>query len=54
MYPIYAHHSIFNFVQDPKKNEEWTLYFRNLPKALTSLLVLLTTANNPDGTQSDT
>uniref|UniRef100_A0A674P2N2 Two pore segment channel 2 n=1 Tax=Takifugu rubripes TaxID=31033 RepID=A0A674P2N2_TAKRU len=39
---------LFAKTEDPEKNEEWNLHFRNLPTALTSLLVLLTTANNPD------
>lgn len=42
----------FFLAKDPKKNGEWELYFRDMPTALTSLLVLLTTANNPDGAQS--
>ncbi|XP_051553046.1 two pore channel protein 2 isoform X1 [Myxocyprinus asiaticus] len=39
---------IFAKSDDSTKNGEWETYFKNLPKALSSLLVLLTTANNPD------
>ncbi|XP_068588098.1 two pore channel protein 2 [Cebidichthys violaceus] len=39
---------LFAKSEDPKKNGEWRLHFRDLPSSLTSLLVLLTTANNPD------
>ncbi|KAF7645159.1 hypothetical protein LDENG_00208720, partial [Lucifuga dentata] len=36
---------LFVKTEEPEKNGEWKL---NLPRSLTSLLVLLTTANNPD------
>ncbi|MGH0159732.1 UNVERIFIED_CONTAM: hypothetical protein FKN15_037672 [Acipenser sinensis] len=41
---------LFAWGKDSNGNAEWQAYFRNLPDSLTSLLVLLTTANNPDGT----
>ncbi|XP_029353590.1 two pore channel protein 2 isoform X1 [Echeneis naucrates] len=39
---------LFAKTEDSEKNGEWRLHFRNLTTSLTSLLVLLTTANNPD------
>uniref|UniRef100_A0AAY4EBI4 Ion transport domain-containing protein n=1 Tax=Denticeps clupeoides TaxID=299321 RepID=A0AAY4EBI4_9TELE len=39
---------LFAKTENSENNKEWEIYFSNLPKALNSLLVLLTTANNPD------
>ncbi|KAB1251717.1 Two pore calcium channel protein 2 [Camelus dromedarius] len=39
---------LFTSEKDAGQDKERLTYFRNLPEALTSLLVLLTTANNPD------
>ncbi|XP_054426487.1 two pore channel protein 2 isoform X2 [Pteronotus mesoamericanus] len=39
---------LFTGEKDDGEDRERLTYFRNLPEALTSLLVLLTTANNPD------
>ncbi|XP_072785599.1 two pore channel protein 2 isoform X1 [Taeniopygia guttata] len=39
---------LFVRTKDNQQDKEWVVYFRNLPDSLTSLLVLLTTANNPD------
>ncbi|KAM9147178.1 two pore channel protein 2 isoform 2-T2 [Pangshura tecta] len=39
---------LFARSKDKQQDKEWVRYFHNLPDSLTSLLVLLTTANNPD------
>ncbi|XP_067604102.1 two pore channel protein 2 isoform X2 [Pseudorca crassidens] len=39
---------LFPSEKDDRRDRQRLTYFRNLPEALTSLLVLLTTANNPD------
>lgn len=39
---------LFVKTEDQSKNAEWEAHFRGMPNSLTSLLVLLTTANNPD------
>uniref|UniRef100_A0A8C2U552 Two pore segment channel 2 n=1 Tax=Coturnix japonica TaxID=93934 RepID=A0A8C2U552_COTJA len=40
--------AVLVILSDGQQDKEWVGYFRNLPDSLTSLLVLLTTANNPD------
>uniref|UniRef100_A0A8D2MCK5 Two pore segment channel 2 n=1 Tax=Zonotrichia albicollis TaxID=44394 RepID=A0A8D2MCK5_ZONAL len=45
---VIAQKTSFHLLQDGCQDKEWVVYFRNLPDSLTSLLVLLTTANNPD------
>ncbi|KAJ1182159.1 hypothetical protein NDU88_007353 [Pleurodeles waltl] len=39
---------LFAREKDAQIDKEWMGFFRNLPDSMTSLLVLLTTANNPD------
>ncbi|XP_012695509.2 two pore calcium channel protein 2 [Clupea harengus] len=39
---------LFSRQEESESNVEWETYFKNLPESFTSLLVLLTTANNPD------
>uniref|UniRef100_A0A8C6X6H4 Two pore segment channel 2 n=1 Tax=Naja naja TaxID=35670 RepID=A0A8C6X6H4_NAJNA len=39
---------LFARTKDAQQDKEWQGYFHNLTDSLTSLLVLLTTANNPD------
>nr|XP_020638448.1 two pore calcium channel protein 2 [Pogona vitticeps] len=39
---------LFARTKDAQQDKEWQGYFHSLPDSLTSLLVLLTTANNPD------
>ncbi|ETE61964.1 Two pore calcium channel protein 2, partial [Ophiophagus hannah] len=39
---------LFARTKDARQDKEWQGYFHNLTDSLTSLLVLLTTANNPD------